>query len=145
MQKFKRHWFKTPGASGVVAVDTNVVVRLLTRDDEAQYRLSEKLFDNHDIFIPDTLFLEAEWVLRAAFELSPREVCTAFRRICGLANVTVSDATLLAQVFEWHELGFDFADAFHLALSKHQSMFKTFDARFIKIAKKHSSRAVERP
>lgn len=39
----------------MIAVDTNVIVRLLTQDDEQQYNKSLKLFQEQDIFIPDTL------------------------------------------------------------------------------------------
>lgn len=129
----------------MTAVDTNVLVRLLVTDDPAQSKASRKLFTDGEIFIPDTVLLETEWVLRAAFGLSPTDICAAFRRICGLPNVTVSDAPRVAQVIDWHEAGFDFADAFHLALSKDQNTLKTFDANFIKNAKKHTDRRVERP
>lgn len=63
----------------------------------------------------------------------------------GQRNVAVSDGQLVAQVIDWHEAGFDFADAFHLALSKSHDTFKTFDANFIKKARKHTDRRVERP
>jgi len=129
----------------VIAIDTNVLVRLLVTDNPAQSKASQKLFASYEIFIPDTVLLETEWVLRAAFDLSPADICTAFRRICGLHNVRVSDGQLIAQVIDWHEAGFDFADAFHLALSKEQDALKTFDAGFIKNAKKHTDRRVERP
>ncbi len=49
------------GALGVIAVDTNVVVRLLARDDEMQYQASRTLFETQEIFIPDTVVLELEW------------------------------------------------------------------------------------
>jgi len=49
------------GALGVIAVDTNVVVRLLARDDETQYQASRALFETQEIFIPDTVVLELEW------------------------------------------------------------------------------------
>lgn len=129
----------------MIAIDTNVLVRLLVSDNPLQSKASQKVFATEDIFIPDTVLLETEWVLRAAFDLSPADICTAFRRICGLHNVTVSDGQLIAQVIDWHEAGFDFADAFHLALSKEQDALKTFDAGFIKNAKKHTDRRVERP
>lgn len=129
----------------MIAIDTNVLVRLLVSDDAVQSKASQKLFASDDIFIPDTVLLETEWVLRAAFDLSPADICTALRRICGLHNVTVSDGQLIAQVIDWHEAGFDFADAFHLALSKEQDSLKTFDASFIKNARKHTDRRVERP
>ncbi len=129
----------------MIAIDTNVLVRLLIADNPAQSKASQKLFASADIYIPDTVLLETEWVLRAAFDLAPDEICTALRRVCGLQNVTVSDGRLVAQVLDWHDAGFDFADAFHLALSKQQESMKTFDADFIRNAKKLTDRRVERP
>jgi predicted nucleic acid-binding protein len=129
----------------VVAVDTNVLVRLLVGDDAGQYRTSLKLFDTEAIFIPDTVVLETEWVLRAAYDQTPAEVCDALRRIFGLPNVTVSNALSLAQALAWHETGLDFADAFHLSLSQNQEALKTFDGDFIKRAKVLSACRVEKP
>lgn len=129
----------------MTAIDTNILVRLLVNDHPAQSKASQQLFASEGIFIPDTVLLETEWVLRAAFGLSPAEICTALRRICGLHNVTVNDGQRVAQAIDWHEAGLDFADAFHLVLSKDQESFKTFDAGFIKNAKKHTDRRVERP
>ena len=129
----------------MIAIDTSVLVRLLIGDHPAQSKASHKLFAAEAIYIPDTVLLETEWVLRAAFDLSPTEICTALRRVCGLRNVTVSDGQLIAQVIDWHEAGLDFADAFHLALGKAQEAFKTFDADFIRKARKHTGLRVERP
>ena len=129
----------------MIAIDTNVLVRLLVDDQPIQGKASQKLFASEDIFIPETVLLETEWVLRAAFGLGRAEICAALRRVCGLRNVAVSDGPLVAQVIDWHEAGFDFADAFHLALSKGHDTFKTFDASFIKQARKHTDRRVDRP
>lgn len=129
----------------MVAVDTNVLVRLLVDDNQAQHRASKALFAAEDVYIPDSVLLETEWVLRAAFDFSPTEICTALRLVCGLPNVTLSDGQRIAQILEWHETGFDFADAFHLALCKDQEALKTFDAAFIRKARKHSDLRVERP
>lgn len=129
----------------MVAIDTNVLVRVLISDDLAQSKASQALFASEEIFIPDTVLLETEWVLRAAFGLNPTDICTAFRRVCGLKNVTLHDGQRIAQVIDWHEIGFDFADAFHLALSGEHDALKTFDADFIKAAKKHTDQRVERP
>jgi predicted nucleic-acid-binding protein len=129
----------------VIAIDTNVLVRLLVSDNVAQSKASHKLFSLEDIFIPDSVLLETEWVLRGVFDLTREDVCAALRRVCGLENVAVSDASLIAQVIDWHEAGFDFADALHLAYSKDQEAFKTFDASFIKNAKRLTSKRVEKP
>ena len=82
----------------MIAVDTNIVVRLLTKDDEIQYQQSLKLFRNYNIFIPDTVMLETEWVLRFAYKFKPNEVCQALRKILGLPNIYVKNETLILQV-----------------------------------------------
>lgn len=119
----------------MVAVDTNIIVRLLTQDDELQYRKSLEIFQNQDIFIPDTVVLETEWVLRFAYKFKPVEICTALRKLFGLPNVHLSNASLVFQVLQWHESGLDFADAFHLAQSQNHVEFYTFDDKFVKKAK----------
>lgn len=118
----------------MVAVDTNIVVRLLTQDDESQFYKSLELFQTQDIFIADTVILETEWVLRFAYKFNPSEICVALRNIFGLPNVHLTNASLIAQVIQWHENGLDFADAFHLAQSQHYFEFLTFDEKFIKRA-----------
>lgn len=130
---------------GVLAVDTNVIVRLLTKDDEKQYQAAYKLFSSESLFIADTVVLEVEWVLRFAYDFEPTQVCAALRKLCGLKNVHVSDAKTIAQAIDWHETGLDFADALHLALSQKAQGLKTFDQQFIKRAKNLSSCTVGKP
>ena len=47
------------------AIDTNIVVRLLTADDAEQAKAARGLVEAGDIFLGVTVLLEAEWVLRA--------------------------------------------------------------------------------
>ena len=44
-------------------VDTNIIVRLLTGDDPGQSEKARAVFKKPDIFIAETVMLEAEWVL----------------------------------------------------------------------------------
>lgn len=129
----------------MIAVDTNILVRLLVRDDQTQYEKSRAVFSAEQIFIPDSVILETEWVLRYAYRFRPTEICTAFRKLLGLENVKVSDPTALAEMIRWHEDGLDFADAFHLMLSQEQDVLKSFDEKFIKKAKGRSKCCVELP
>ena len=129
----------------MISIDTNVLVRLLTGDDATQYKSSRKLFAAQQIFIADTVVLETEWVLRAAYELGRAEICDALRCVFGLRNVTLANGHLVAQAITWHEAGLDFADAFHLALSQHHETFKTFDTNFVKRARALSECRVEKP
>lgn len=118
----------------MVAVDTNIVVRLLTQDDEQQYSYSLQLFQKYDIFMPDTVILETEWVLRFAYNFKPEEICAAFRNLFGLPNVQLTNESMMAQVLQWHEQGLDFADAIHLAQCQECSAMYTFDSKFVKKA-----------
>lgn len=129
----------------MIAIDTNIIVRLMTRDDEEQYQKSLKLFQNKNIFIADTVVLETEWVLRFAYKLKSVEICQAFRKVFGLPNVYLTNERLILQVIEWYENGLDFSDAFHLASSHHCLEFYTFDEKFIKKSQNLSSSTVKKP
>jgi predicted nucleic-acid-binding protein len=92
----------------MIAVDTNVVVRLLTQDDELQFNKSVEIFREQEVFIPDTVILETEWVLRFAYKFKPADICKGLRNLFGLPNVHLANARLIAQVLQWHENGLDF-------------------------------------
>ena len=51
--------------SAVRAIDTNIVVRFLTADDEKQAKAARKVIKEGDVFVATTVVLEIEWVLRA--------------------------------------------------------------------------------
>jgi predicted nucleic-acid-binding protein len=119
----------------VVAIDTNIIVRFLTGDNELQFQQSLELFKNHDIFIADTIILETEWVLRYAYSFKPADISEAFTRLFGLPNVHLSNSYLIAQAIQWHLEGLDFADALHLSQCQQYSQLFTFDKKFINKAK----------
>lgn len=129
----------------MVAIDTNIIIRFLTKDDDRQFQASYEIFSVEQVYIPDTVILEVEWVLRYAYDFSAKDICRVFRKIFGLSNVHLSDAQRIAQVVSWHESGLDFADAFHLANSQSCTQFKTFDDKFVKRAKNLSRCVVEKP
>lgn len=129
----------------MISVDTNIVVRLLTKDDLEQFQRSLKLFQEKDNFICDTVILETEWVLRFAYKFSPQEINQAFTKLFGLPNVYLSNANAISQVIDWHKAGLDFADAFHLAQSQHCSQFYTFDQKFLRKAKGLTNCELQQP
>jgi predicted nucleic-acid-binding protein len=129
----------------VIAVDTNVVVRLLTRDDEAQFHAAHTLFQGEDIFISKTVVLEVEWVLRFAYEFAAGEIVAALRRLFGLENVTLEYPLHVATALEWHGQGLDFADALHLSASQEADRFVTFDHSLVRRAATLSAITVASP
>jgi predicted nucleic-acid-binding protein len=129
----------------MTAVDTNIVVRFLTRDDPVQFEQSVRIFSAYEVFIPDTVILEAEWVLRYAYEFDSEQVVEAFRKLFGLPNVHLRDTKSIALALQWHEHGLDFADALHLALSQHGQDMQTFDQRFVRRSERITSCPVRLP
>ena len=118
----------------MVAVDTNVLVRFLVKDDLEQFQRAEQLFQAHEIYIPDTVLLETEWVLRFAYRLPPDAIGQGFLLLLGMENVNVRDAFAVKQALDWFAQKMDFADAWHLALSQSCGRFATFDDKLIKRA-----------
>jgi len=129
----------------VLAVDTNLIVRFLTRDDDAQYLIARTLFEQESVHIPESVLLETTWVLRAVYQFPAPSVVAGFRKLLGLPNVHVDDETKVARILDWHEQGLDFADAMHLASSQLQATLLTFDEKFISRASGISRCQVKKP
>lgn len=129
----------------MIAVDTNLLVRILTNDDPDQARRALEILNNDDIFIPKTVLLETEWVLRYAYEIDRANVLTGFQKLLGLPNVNVEDPDTIYQAISWYENKFDFADALHLASSRRCVSFATIDSSFIKKAQQASSMEMIKP
>ena len=129
----------------MIAADTNLLVRILTNDDPAQARRAVKLLKSDDIFIPKTVFLETEWVLRHAYGIGRSNIINGFKKILGLSDVSVEDPDSIYHAISWYENKLDFADALHLASSRRCTSFATFDSSFIKKAQQISSMEMIKP
>ena len=117
----------------MVTFDTNIWVRYLTNDDETQaHRALELLEQSEAVFLPKTVLLELEWVLRAAYRIEPAVIHRSLLQILGLPMVTVESLGQVAAALDFYSQGFDFVDAFHLASSDATEALYTFDERFIR-------------
>lgn len=114
----------------MISVDTNIIIRFLTHDDDLQYKKVFSIFDSHEVFISNTVILETEWVLRYAYDFSPEDICNAFINLFGLKNIHLSNPTFIAQAIEWHKHGLDFSDALHLTQCQQYEKLYTFDKKF---------------
>lgn len=129
----------------MIAVDTNLIIRLLTKDDPAQAKRAAKTMESDEIHIPKTVMLEAEWVLRHAYGIGKESIISSFQKMMGLSNVHIEDQQTVFQAISWYESGLDFADALHLASSVKADKFATFDKAFIKKARKLISMDIMMP
>ena len=81
------------------AVDTNVLVRLLTRDDARQVDAAEA-FIARGAWVPHLVLAEATWVLSAVYDRSPKEIATAVEMLLNHAQLTLQDAEAVAAAVE---------------------------------------------
>ena len=119
----------------MIALDTNVLVRCLTLDDRTQVPAAQRALGHPaGAFIAKTVFLETEWVLRAAYKLPRASIHAALTRVCGLPNAYLEHEGQMAQALADYAAGMDFADALHVAASQADEGLHTFDQRLINAA-----------
>lgn len=120
----------------MLAVDTNVLVRIITNDEPGQVVRARSLVGSEDLWVSTTVLLETEWVLRSLYGFAPDQIVSALRMFAGLPRVSLQEAALAAQALDWCEQGMDFADALHLGAAVHCQAFITFDKACAKVARR---------
>ena len=100
----------------MLGVDTNVLVRFLVRDDEAQFEKARKLIkrevaSGHRVFVSQLVLLETEWVLRSRFSLPKSQIIEAISGLLDATDVRFEDEPAIEEaLFIWKENNADFAD-----------------------------------
>jgi predicted nucleic-acid-binding protein len=129
----------------MLAVDTNVIIRYLTRDDAEQFARASALIRREEVFVCTTVLLECEWVLRRAYRYSRDRIAEALRSIAGLPHVMLEDPATCPRSFGWMEGGMDFVDALHLAKAAGCEAFISFDRQLAATAKRIGAPVVRVP
>ena len=120
----------------MIALDTNLLARLLLRDDAAQFKKVTTLFETGEIFTaPVTVMLELVWVLESR-DITSAQIAAGLTALINLPNLKAERTDALREALRGYRGGMGFADALHLALSAGQKKFMTFDKPFVKQAKK---------
>ena len=129
----------------MIAIDTNVLVRLLVGDVAAQENAALRAVQAADgVLLLDTVLLETVWVLQSLYGAGRQEVCDSLQRVLTLGT---PQTAMAQQALQWFAEGMDFADALHLAgaaAGRCQALL-SFDARFARAAKGRTACAVVRP
>jgi predicted nucleic-acid-binding protein len=81
------------------AVDTNVLVRLLTRDDARQVAVADA-FVRRGAWVSLLALAEAVWVLTAAYERSEAEIATAVEMLLNHKDLVLQDSEVVAAALE---------------------------------------------
>ncbi len=122
----------------MIAVDTNILVRYLVKDEASQTALATTFLANNRCLVLKTVLLELVWVLSspAGYNLQRKTVHERLLHALGLSCIETEEPANVAQALAWYAEGMDFADALHLAGSSELSGFATFDRKFSATAKK---------
>ena len=120
----------------MAALDTNVVIRLMTGDDARQARAAEKLVASEPCTVAMSVLMECEWVLRACYNLHSTDIETCMRDFLRLQNISAADGGLAQHVLDAYASGMDFADALHVAQCPLGERFVTFDKLLVRGASK---------
>lgn len=129
----------------MTGVDTNILVRCLTGDDPGQSEKARAVLKKPEVFIPETVMLEAEWVLRHAYGFETTAIHDAFIKLCGLPNVILPNPHRMQTALQWYADGMDFGDSLHLAASQACGTFYSFDRKLIRKAEGRGQCKVKEP
>lgn len=77
------------------AIDTNVLVRLLVRDDPRQLEAAEE-FVSKGAWVSLVVLTETLWVLDAVYERSAAQIATALEMLLAHAHLSLQDADVVA-------------------------------------------------
>jgi predicted nucleic-acid-binding protein len=81
------------------AVDTNVLVRLLTRDDAAQTAAAEDYIAG-GAWVSHLVLVEAMWVLVSVYDVRPEKIATAIEMLLQHKGLTIQDGDVVAAALD---------------------------------------------
>jgi len=105
------------------ALDTNILVRYIVQDDTAQLAAAQRLIrkcvvEQLTLFVPITVTLELEWVLRSSFEFTKEETVGALSDLFSAAELSFESERALEVALDlYRSKTADFADCVHIALA----------------------------
>jgi predicted nucleic-acid-binding protein len=105
------------------ALDTNVLVRYVVQDNSGQLAAAKRLIDRcvgegQSLFVPVTVTLELEWVLRASFGYGKDDVLQVLSSLFSAAELAFESERALEVALQLYREGTaDFADCLHIALA----------------------------
>ena len=118
------------------AVDTNILVRIITRDD-ARQAASADVFIKNGAWVSILALAEATWVLRTIYQRSAADLCTAVEMLLNHKDLTLQDSDAVAGALELFRsrpaLGFSDCLMMHLARKAGHLPLGTFDRALGKI------------
>jgi predicted nucleic-acid-binding protein len=119
------------------SVDTNVLVRWLVDDDDKQSARAQRLFESARanqtlLFVPSTVVLELEWVLRSRYAFDKATVLGTFNALLETQELEFQDEAALEQALHlYRQSSAEFADCLHtgMCVASARTPLLTFDEK----------------
>jgi predicted nucleic-acid-binding protein len=112
------------------AVDTNVLVRLITRDDEKRAMAAEAYIEK-GVWVSHLVLAETAWVLIDAYDLEHAEIATAIDMLLDNRNVALQDADVVVNALDHYrrkpKIGFSDCLVLEIAKKAGHLPLGTFD------------------
>ena len=126
----------------MIGIDTNVLVRFLVRDDQAQFERAQKLIRREataddPVFVSLVVLLETEWVLRSRYGLAKGAIMSTFSDLLSATEIAFEDESSIEEaLYIWKDSAAQFADC--LIGARHRAcgcrVTASFDANALKLA-----------
>ena len=120
----------------MIGLDTNVLARYFVEEADAdrataaQRQAARQLIESgQELFLPKTVALELEWVLRGYYGFAEESVLQVFEQLLNHTCLSVEDRPDLEQALAGMRSGLDFADALHHASCRDCEVIASFDDR----------------
>jgi len=125
----------------MLGIDTNVLVRFLVRDDEAQFEKARKLIRREvaagrRVFVNQLVLMETEWVLRSRYAVPKNQIIEAVSGLLNATDIQFEDEPVIEEaLFVWKDSIADFADCLIGAKNRRMGCraTATFDAKASKL------------
>lgn len=107
----------------MAALDTNVLVRFLVQVDAAQIAAARKLIrkcanERETLYIPVTVSLELEWVLRSNYRFDKQTVVQTLSDLLSSTEMSFeSEGALEIALLQYSQTSADYSDCLHAALA----------------------------
>jgi predicted nucleic-acid-binding protein len=120
----------------MLAIDTNVLVRLLARDDVGQVRAAEASITK-GAWVSQLVLAETLWVLDSVYDLSRAQIATAVEMLLNHSELSLQDADVVAAALAHfrRRSAVEFSDCLVLEIARKAGHLPvaTFDRNFAKL------------
>ena len=126
----------------MLGIDTNVLVRFLVQDDQAQFEKARKLIKRevaagNKVLINLLVLMETEWVLRSRYAIPKSRILDVFSGLLEATDIQLEDEAVLEEtLYTWKDTTADFADCLIGARNRRLNCraTATFDAKAAKLS-----------